>query len=122
MLAAALPLHAQQAAAPAASPAPAASAPAPTTAPAANATSAATTSSAAAPAGPSPETLKKAKELGLHAETHKGVTQYCWEDSSIGSRFTTKKCVTEDQLDEIIEQREAAKDVMRRQVTISSSH
>jgi len=65
------------------------------------------------PAGPSAETLKKAKELGMHPETHSGVTKYCWEDESIGSCFKTKKCATEADLDGIIDSRQAMKNQMK---------
>jgi len=120
MIVAAVPLYAQQPAAPAAA-APAASAPAATT-PAANpAPAAAQTSASTKAAQPSPETVKKARELGLRPEVHKGVTMYCWQDSNIGSRFPTKKCADADQLDDIIAQREAAKDDMRRSMTGTSS-
>lgn len=120
MLLASLPLYAQQPSAPPASsqppasPAPAAPAASQTPAPTTNASSA---TAATAPPEPSPETLKKAKDLGLHPETHKGVTVYCWEDASIGTRFPTKKCADANQLNDLIAQREYTKDVLRRQVT-----
>ena len=63
-----------------------------------------------APAAPSDETLKRAKAAGLHAETRKGATVYCYEDANIGTRFTTKKCVDVSQLDALIAQRQADKD------------
>lgn len=63
-----------------------------------------------APAAPSDETLKKAKAAGLRAETRKGVTVYCYEDANLGTRFTTKKCVDGSQLDQLIAQRQAARD------------
>jgi hypothetical protein len=131
---AAFPAYSQQAAssaAPTGTPAPAATAPAATapaaTAPAATAPAtpaqspaSTTTTSDTAPAGPSAEILAKAKSLGLKTEVRGGVTQYCWDDASVGSRFTTKKCVGESQLNEVIAQREALKDNMRKSMT--SSH
>jgi hypothetical protein len=105
MMVTAFPVYSQQpasSAAPTGTPAPAATAP-------------------AAPAGPSAETLAKAKSLGLKTEVRKGVTQYCWEDASVGSRFTTKKCVGENQLNEIIAQREALKDNLRSSMSGSGS-
>lgn len=73
-----------------------------------------TTPDAAAPTTPSPETLKKARDNGLKPEVRKGVTVYCWEDANIGSHFKTKKCVDETQLAQVIEQRQAAKDMLTR--------
>jgi len=108
MLAAALPAYSQQPtphSAPTDTPAPAAS----TTAPAA----AQTTASDSASTKPSEETVKKAKSLGLRPEVHKGVTVYCWEDASVGTRFPTKKCADENQLNDIIAQREQAKEYLR---------
>ena len=103
---------------PAASSAPPASAPAPATSPApATPAAAQSDQSATSRTQPSADTLKKAKSLGLHPETHSGVTKYCWEDANTGSRFATKKCADESQLDEIIAQREAAQDNMRRNMT-----
>ena len=102
LMVAALPVCAQEAstATPPATP-PATSTSATTTAPA----------SSPAPAVSSDEDLKKAKAAGLHAETRKGATVYCYEDATIGSRFTTKKCVNGGaQLDALIAQRQAAKD------------
>jgi hypothetical protein len=72
--------------------------------------------SAAAPAtnpptGPSAETLKKAKQVGMRPEVEKnGTTLYCWEDATTGTRFKTKKCIDEGQLDAVIEQRQLARD------------
>jgi hypothetical protein len=69
-----------------------------------------------APAAPSAETLKRAKAVGLRPEVRKSGTVYCWEDATVGTRFTTKKCVDENQLDDMIAQREAQQDKMRRAV------
>jgi hypothetical protein len=130
MMAAELPAYSQQptsSAAPANTPPPAAASAATTTATAAAPTqtstppAAQTTTSDSAPAKPSEETLKKAKAMGLHAEVRKGVTVYCWEDSNTGSRFPTKKCANETQLDDIIAQRQAMQDDMRRMMTSSGS-
>jgi hypothetical protein len=61
----------------------------------------------AAVADPSPETLQKAKSVGMRPEVRKGITVYCWEDADLGTRFKTKKCVNEDGLEDTIRQREA---------------
>jgi hypothetical protein len=126
IMAAASPAYSQQStssAPPANTPPPAAASAATTTATAHASTPAATqtTASDSAPAKPSEETLKKAKAMGLHAEVRKGVTVYCWEDSNTGSRFPTKKCADENQLNDIIQQRQAMQDDMRRMITNSGS-
>jgi hypothetical protein len=115
MLHAPLPAMAQQAPAdaPASSPAPTASTPAtpPVSTPAAAAAS--TTDES----GPSPATLKRARNLGLKPEWHNGQMMFCWEDASIGSRITTKKCTDETGLADILAQREAVKALMRQSAT-----
>jgi hypothetical protein len=68
---------------------------------------AATPAEAAAPPGPSAETIKRASTVGLRAEVRKGGTVYCWEDADIGTRFKTKKCVNENQLEDMIQRLEA---------------
>jgi hypothetical protein len=55
--------------------------------------------------------------MGLHAEVHNGATQYCWEDANLGTRFPTKKCIAEDQLNTLVAQRQATQDNMRRNLT-----
>jgi hypothetical protein len=55
--------------------------------------------------------------MGLHAEVHNGATQYCWEDANLGTRFPTKKCIGEDQLNDLVAQRQATQDNMRRNIT-----
>ncbi len=74
----------------------------------------ATAPTSAPPSGPSPETIKKAKDAGLKPEVRKGITVFCWEDANVGTRFKTKKCVGELQLDGVIEQREADREQMNR--------
>jgi hypothetical protein len=116
MLAAALPAYSQQSSAPPANTS--AAAPAQTSTPSAATPSAAqTTTSDSAPAKPSDATIKIAKSMGLHAEVRKGVTQYCWEDANLGTRFPTKKCVGEDQLSDLVAQRQVTQDNMRRNAT-----
>jgi hypothetical protein len=50
----------------------------------------------------SPETLAKAKSVGLRPETTSGVTLYCRRDSDTNSRLPTKKCYAASQLDQLI--------------------
>jgi hypothetical protein len=60
---------------------------------------------------PSADTLKKAKEAGLKPETKSdGSTQFCWEDTNTGTRFKTKKCVSEAQLPNLLAARQAQRD------------
>jgi hypothetical protein len=68
-----------------------------------------------APAGPSEDILKRAKAVGMRPEVRKGETVYCWEDADIGTHFKTKKCVDENRLSNMIEQRELQKQVQKRQ-------
>jgi hypothetical protein len=69
----------------------------------------------APPPGPSKETLRKARGLGMHPEhTSAGETVYCWEDADTGTRFKTKKCVHENQLQAAMEQRQALIDNLSR--------
>jgi hypothetical protein len=95
---------------------------APAEAPAApSSTAASTTTAAATPAPPaaadksepSADDIKKAKSFGMHAETRRGQTVYCWEDTSLGSRFPDKKCIGANDLNSYIVQREATQQEMR---------
>ena len=124
MMAVALPVYSQQptsSAPPANTPPPAAASATTTTAaaPAQTSTPAAaqTTASDSAPAKPSEATVKKAKSLGLHAEVRKGATVYCWKTANTGSLIATEKCADEDQLDDLIRQRQAIQDEMRQMTT-----
>jgi hypothetical protein len=57
----------------------------------------------------------------MHPETHGDKTLFCWEDSSIGTRFPTKKCTDQAGVDAMIAQRETAKATMRQTMTGTSS-
>jgi hypothetical protein len=57
----------------------------------------------------------------MHPETHGDKTLFCWEDSSIGTRFPTKKCTDQAGVDAMIAQRESAKATMRQTMTGTSS-
>lgn len=101
-----------------------ATAPAPTQSPAAPSAPAATPTAAptqpaaspapAAPAGPSAETLKKARLAGYHPQTRKGITLFCQETANLGTRFPTKKCVDEQQLNGIVDIQRQQRDDMRK--------
>jgi hypothetical protein len=94
--------------------------PAPPSAPTATPTVAPTEPAAspapAAPAGPSAETLKKARMAGYHPETKKGVTMYCQETANIGTRFPTKKCLNEQQLNGVVDIQHQQQDSMRKPI------
>ena len=53
-----------------------------------------------------------AREASVQAETRKGVTVYCREDATLGTRFTSKKCYNEQQLVELTREREAVHEQM----------
>jgi hypothetical protein len=77
---------------------PAASTPAPA---AANASSASANSST--PAAPSEDFIKKARNEGFKPEVQKnGETLFCRKDASLGTRFETKKCLNQDQVQQVI--------------------
>jgi hypothetical protein len=82
--------------------------------PAKNPAPAAPSAEAAAPPGPSAETIKRANAVGLRSEVRKGVTVYCWEDADTGTRFKTKKCVNENQLEDMVQRLEAQRAQKRR--------
>jgi hypothetical protein len=97
-------------------PAPAAPAPA-APAPAAPATSPAP----AAPAGPSADTLKKARLAGYHPETRNGAIRFCREDANLGTRFTAKKCISEDQLKSVLDVHNLDQDGLRQPLVCAAA-
>jgi hypothetical protein len=103
------------------SPAPAPTqSPAPPSAPTATPTAAPTEPAAspapAAPAGPSADTLKKARMAGYHPETRRGITLYCQETANLGTRFATKKCLDEQQLNGVLDIQRQQQDSMRKPI------
>jgi hypothetical protein len=97
----------------------------PTSAASAPSTATPTSATAQAPASPasaanstppklSPDVVKRAKDLGLHPETVKGVTRYCKKDTPLGTHFTKKECYDEDVLPMMVDQIEYQKSLMRR--------
>lgn len=98
------------------------SATAPTSTSATPAPAAATPPADSPPPGPSKETLRKARNLGMHPEhTSSGKTVYCWEDADTGTHFKTKKCVDEYQLQATMEQRQATIDNLSRSMNGTSN-
>jgi hypothetical protein len=89
---------------------------APTAAPTAAPTEPAASPAPAAPAGPSAETLMKARMAGYHPETKKGTTLYCQETANIGTRFPTKKCLDEQQLNGVLDIQHQQQDSMRKPI------
>ena len=103
-----------------------ASAPPSSATPAAPAASSAASSSASStadkPEGPSPELLKKARMAGYKAETQKGVTKFCRRDADLGTRFETKKCVSQDQMEQEINERQDARNELSKAATCTGAH
>jgi hypothetical protein len=56
---------------------------------------------------------KKAKQTGWRPEVQNGNTVYCRNDAEVGSRFSTRRCVSEIQLANLIEQAEFDKDQLK---------
>jgi len=62
---------------------------------------------------PSADILKKARDAGYHTKVSHNVVYYCREDTDVGTRFRTEKCLTEEQLQVQLERLQAAKDQLR---------
>jgi hypothetical protein len=90
--------------------------PAPPSTPAAAPTQPAASPAPAAPAGPSAETLKKARMAGYRPETKNGTTMYCQETANLGTRFPTKKCLNEQQLNGVVDIQHQQQDSMRKPI------
>lgn len=58
--------------------------------------------------------LKMARKASYSVRTVKGVTQYCREEASLGIRFTTKNCISEESLKVIVEKQSKTRESMRR--------
>jgi hypothetical protein len=56
---------------------------------------------------------KKAKQSGWSPEVQNGNAVYCRNDAEVGSRFSTRRCVSESQLATLIEQAEYDKDQLK---------
>jgi len=78
--------------------------------PARPAATATPTSTAGAPAGPSDAVLKLARSAGMRPEVHNGYTVFCWQDTDVGTRFATKKCVDQDTMMTILDRRQQQRD------------
>jgi hypothetical protein len=95
---------------PSQSPTPSDTAPASSSASASPAAAPAPTSSstaAASPSDPSPELIKKARSEGFKPEKQKsGETLFCYKDASLGTKFETKKCIKQDELQIVIDARQ----------------
>ena len=57
--------------------------------------------------------VKKATQSGWRPEVKNGNTVYCRNDAEVGSRFTTRRCVSEMQLANLLEQAEFDKDQLK---------
>jgi hypothetical protein len=97
---------------------PAASSTAP--APAASAASTAASSSPASSASnasgePSPELLKQARREGFKPKKRNGETQFCYTDKSTGTHFETEKCYNQQQMEQVVQQRQDQRDQLHEQ-------
>jgi hypothetical protein len=71
-------------------------------------------SSTASASDPSPEMIKKARSEGFKAEKQKsGATLFCYKDASLGTKFETKKCITPDELQVVIDARQDQRNQLR---------
>jgi hypothetical protein len=58
--------------------------------------------------------IKKARSEGFKAEKQKnGATLFCYKDASLGTKFETKKCITPDELQIVIDARQDQRNQMR---------
>ena len=123
MFAATSPLRAQAPAGPSTSPAatptaPVAqgsdSSPAATSSPAQPSAPTAAPAASPAPTPASAETIKKARVAGFHPETKNGATVFCQETANLGTRFPTKKCMSEQQLQSVIDVQNQTHDSLRK--------
>jgi hypothetical protein len=53
---------------------------------------------------------------GYHPETKNGKTMYCQETANIGTRFPTKKCLDEQQLNGVLDIQHQQQDSMRKPI------
>jgi hypothetical protein len=53
---------------------------------------------------------------GYHPETKNGITMYCQETASIGTRFATKKCIDEQQMRGVLDFQHQQQDSMRKPI------
>ena len=89
---------------------------APTATPATTPTAPAASPEPVAPAGPSADTLKKARMAGYRPETRNGSTMFCQETANLGTRFPTKKCLNEQQLNGVLDIQHQQQDSMRKPI------
>ena len=80
----------------------------------ANAAAAKATTPASTKATDTASMAKKAREAGWRPEADKGETVYCRDDPTIGSRFPTRRCVHQNQLQDILDQAQYDKDLLQR--------
>jgi hypothetical protein len=94
--------------------------------PAAGADSAATgskpvSSATDASSEPSPEVLKEARREGFKPKKRNGVTQFCYSDATLGTRFETEKCYDQQHMEMLVQQREDQRNLMRQPGACSGS-
>jgi hypothetical protein len=89
-------------------------------APAATATAPASTSTAspasagpAKPQGPSADVIKQARQAGYHMKTSHGNYYFCKEDTDLGSRLASEKCIDSDTLAMTLERQRMDKEQIK---------
>jgi hypothetical protein len=66
--------------------------------------------------------LKKARREGLKPKKRDGVTKFCETSASLGTRFATEKCYTEDQVDQLAQQRQDERNQLGRSVACGGAN
>jgi hypothetical protein len=92
-------------------------------APASSAASPAASSSTASPSSsasnasdePSPQLLKEARREGFRPKKRNGETQFCYTDKSTGTHFETEKCYNQQQMEQVVQQRQDERDQLHQQ-------
>jgi hypothetical protein len=56
--------------------------------------------------------LKEARREGFKAKKRNGVTQYCYTNASMGTRFETEKCFDQAQMEILVQQRQDQRNLL----------
>jgi hypothetical protein len=64
---------------------------------------------------PSPELLKEARREGFKPKKRNGETQFCYTDKSTGTHFETEKCYNQQQMEQVVQQRQDQRDQLHEQ-------
>jgi hypothetical protein len=64
---------------------------------------------------PSPELVKEARREGFKPKKRNGETQFCYTDKSTGTHFETEKCYNQQQMEQVVQQRQDQRDQLHQQ-------